>query len=128
MLFGAFAVLLLAAVLGGVLAVPHLRGGTATPRWGGGVLHGLLGFTGFVALLVALAGPPRGEAVGVGGFGSAAAVLLVLALLAGLAIVVARLRRRRVPGLLIGIHATIAVSGVVILAAYALVGSLSVPG
>ncbi len=128
MLIGAFAVLVIAAVLGGVLAVPHLRGGTAAPGWGGGVLHGATGCNGFVALLVALAGPPRGEAMGVGGFGRVAAVLLALALLAGLGIVLARLRRRRVPGLLIGIHAMVAVSGVVILAAYTLLGSLSVPG
>jgi hypothetical protein len=61
-------------------------------------------------------------------FGCVATLLLALALLAGLAIVLTRLRRRRVPGLLIGIHAMIAVSGVVILAAYALVGFLAVPG
>jgi hypothetical protein len=60
--------------------------------------------------------------MGVGAFGRIAAVLLAMALLAGLAIVAIRLRRRRVPGLVIGIHATLAVSGVVILAAYALVG------
>lgn len=124
MLFGAFAVLLIAAVLGGVLAVPHLRGGSTTPGWGGGVLHGVTGCAGFVALLIALAGPPRGDAMGVGGFGRVAAMLLALALLVGLTIVLARLRRRRVPGLLIGIHAMVAVSAVVILAGYTLVGSL----
>jgi len=78
-------------------------------------------------LLIALAGPPRGVAMGVGAFGRIAAVLLALTLLAGLGILVVRLRRRRVPALLIGMHATIAISGVVVLAAYALVGSLPVP-
>jgi hypothetical protein len=128
MRFDAFAVLLIAAVLSGVLAVSHVRGGTATLGWGGGVLHGVTGCAGLVALLVGFAGPPHVEVMGVGGFGRAATVLLALALLAGLAIVLTLLRRRRVPGLLIGIHAKIAVSRVVILAAYALVGTLAVPG
>ena len=45
-----------------------------------------------------------------------------MALLAGLATLAVRLRYGRVPGLAIGIHATIAISGIVILAAYTLVG------
>jgi hypothetical protein len=60
--------------------------------------------------------------MGVGGFGRIAAVLLAAALLAGSAVLIARLARRRVPVLVIGLHATIAVSGVVILAAYTFVG------
>ena len=33
-----------------------------------------------------------------------------------------RLRRRDIPGLVIGAHATIAVSGIIVLAAYTLMG------
>jgi asparagine N-glycosylation enzyme membrane subunit Stt3 len=118
-----FTLLLLAAAFGTVLAGLHLRAGRVRPpSWVFGALHGLIGIIGLVLLFPVLQGPPRGEAMGVGGFGSIAAVLLVLGLLASLALAAARLRRKRPPGLAIGIHATLAVSGVVILAAYALLG------
>lgn len=117
-----FVLLLIATLLGTALAALHLRAGRADPpRWPLGALHGVLGTAGLAALLLALRGPPRGEAMGVEPFGRIAAVLLAVALLAGLVVLTARLRYRRVPGLAIGIHATLAVSGVVILAAYTLV-------
>ena len=123
MLLLSFVLLLIAALLGTALAALHLRAGNVRPpRWPFGALHALLGTVGLGALLIALRGPPRGEAMGVGAFGGIAAVLLAMGLLAGLAVLAARLRYRRVPGLVIGIHATIAVSGVVVLAAYTLVG------
>jgi hypothetical protein len=122
MLLLSFGLLLIAALLGGVLAALHLRAEIAPPGAMFGALHGLLGVVGFGALLLALRGPARGAAMGVGSFGRIAAVLLGVALLAGLLILGMRLRGRRIPGLVIGIHATIAVSGVVILAAYTLVG------
>jgi hypothetical protein len=123
MLLLSSALLLIAALFGTALAALHLRAGNASPpRWPLGALHGLLGTVGLGTLLLALRGPPRGEAMGVGAFGRIAAVLLAVALLAGLAVLTARLRYRRVPGLVIGIHATIAISGIVILAAYTLVG------
>src|SRR5271166_2054245 len=115
--------LVIAGLLGSVLAARHLRGGT-TPLPSGlfGALHGLVGIVGVAALSLALQGPPRGVAMGVGAFGRIAAALLVLALLAGSTILVMRLCVRRIPALVIGIHATIAVSGIVSLAAYTLVG------
>jgi hypothetical protein len=123
MLLLSFALLLFAALLGTALANLHLRAGTATPpRLPLGMLHGLLGTVGLAALLLALRGPPRGEAMGVGAFGRIAAVLLAAALLAGLAVLAARLRFRRVPGLAIGTHTKLAVIGIVILAASTLVG------
>jgi hypothetical protein len=123
MLLLSFVLLLIAALLGTVLAALHVGAASPQPpRWPFGALHGLLGLVGFAALLLALRGPPRGEAMGVGGFGRIAAVLLAAALLAGSAVLIARLARRRVPVLVIGLHATIAVSGVVILAAYTFVG------
>jgi hypothetical protein len=60
--------------------------------------------------------------MGVGDFGRVAAALLAVALILAFPIILVRLRHRRIPGLVIGAHATIAVSGVVILAAYTLVG------
>jgi hypothetical protein len=123
MLLWSFVLLLITTVLGTALAGLHLRAGsTKPPCLPFGALHGLLGIVGLGALLLALRGPARGVAMGVGGFGSIAALLLAAALLAGLAVLIVRWRHRRVPGLVIGIHATIAVSGVVILAAYTLVG------
>ena len=115
--------LLIAGLLGSALAARHLHGGTRPPPNGlFGALHGLVGLIGLAALLLALRGPPRGVAMGVGAFGRIAAALLVLALLAGLMILITRLGARRIPALVISIHATIAVSGIVILAAYTLVG------
>jgi hypothetical protein len=120
MLALSFGLLLITALAGGALAALHQ--GEKPPAWQLGAMHGGLGAIGFVALLLALRGPRRGAAMDVAAFGQIAAVLLAMALLAGLAITVARLRKRQIPGLLIGIHATIAISGVVILAAYTLVG------
>src|ERR1700722_19526476 len=122
MLLLSFTLLLTAALLGGVLAAVHLRTESAPPGPVFGALHGLVGIAGFVALLLALRGPPRGEAMGVGGFGRTAAALLAVALILAIPIILVRLRHRRIPGIVIGAHATIAVSGVVILAAYTLVG------
>jgi hypothetical protein len=122
MLLLAFALLLTAALLGGVLAALHLRTESAPPGPVFCALHGLVGIAGFVALLLALRGPPRGEAMGVGGFGRTAAVLLAAALIMAGPIVLARLCHRHIPALVNGAHATIAVSGIVILAAYTLVG------
>jgi hypothetical protein len=120
MLALSFGLLLITALFGSVLAVRQRH--PTPPAWPFGASHGVLGAIGLIMLLLALRGPPRGEAMGVGAFGRIAAVLLAMALLAGLAILVVRLRHRRTPGLLIGIHATLAISGVVILAAYTLVG------
>jgi hypothetical protein len=122
MLLASFTLLLTAAALGSVLAALSLRPGLPPPAPMYGVLHGCLGAGGFVALLIALRGPPRGVAMGVGSFGALAAVLLGVALLAGLIMLAVRARVRQVPGLIIGIHATIAISGIVILAAYTLMG------
>jgi hypothetical protein len=118
MLLLSFWLLLIAGLFGSVLAALHLRSGAVPPKAAFGILHGLLGGAGLAALLLALRGPPRGLAMGVGSFGGIAAALLVLALLVGLVIAVMSIRRRRPPGLVIGIHATIAISGIVILAAY----------
>jgi len=48
--------------------------------------------------------------------------MLAVAALVGAALLAARLRRGRVPGALIAVHAMIAVSGFVVLAAYYFAG------
>jgi hypothetical protein len=122
MLLLSFGLLLTAAMLGGLLAALHLRGRNAPAGWMPGALHGVCGVAGLIVLLFALRGPPRGEAMGVASFGRIAALLLVIAPSVGLAIRVVRVRCHPATGLIIGIHATIAIGGIVILAAYTLVG------
>ena len=120
MLIAAFIVLGSATLLGSMLAVLHLR--SASPAWPLGGLHGLLGLAGLGCLAAALGGPPRGLATGTAAFGVIAAALLAVAALVGGAMLLQRLRKRRLSGVLIGIHATIAVSGFAVLAAYIFVG------
>jgi hypothetical protein len=120
MLAVSFGLTVLAALIGGVLAMLQFR--TSPPAWPLGAMHGLFGVGGLLGLLVALRGPPRGVGVGVGSFGYIAAILLGLALSVGMALAFVRLGGRRPPHLLIGIHATLAISGGIVLAAYALVG------
>ena len=122
MLNSAFIVLAFTVLLGSVLAVLHLREGAAPAPWPLGALHGLIAIAGLGMLALALRGPPRGVAQGVGSFGTISAVLLALAALIGLTQLAARLRQRRVPGPLIGAHATLAVGGFVILLVYMLAG------
>jgi len=137
MLIVAFIILGCAVALGSALAVLHLRtptDATSLPAsrpvarplawpvpWPLGALHGLLGIGGLICLLLALRGPARGLAQGTASFGAIAATLFALAALAGGGILVRHLRRKRRAGALIGIHATLAVGGFVILAAYLLV-------
>jgi hypothetical protein len=104
---------LAAGTIGGALAVQW--------RPTVGVLHALFGAAALVALILTLGGAPRGVAMGVGSFGRIAAWLLGTALLVGFGIVAVRLRTRQVPAFVIGIHATIAICGIVMLAAYTLI-------
>ncbi|MGH7069275.1 MAG: hypothetical protein ACREFO_04595 [Acetobacteraceae bacterium] len=116
-----FAVLLLAVVLGVVLALLHLRPGRASPPWPFGTLHGVIAATGFGLLLASLGGPVRGLTNGTAQFGVFAAALFASALLAGLGLL-ALLRAGRRPGFLIALHAGLAVTGFVVLAAYVFAG------
>lgn len=81
--------------------------------------HGVLGAAGLAALVPVLEEPPRGVAMGAGSFGAIAAVLLAAALLAGFGAWLARRRRAALASLVLGLHATLAVSGFVLLAVYA---------
>jgi LPXTG-motif cell wall-anchored protein len=123
MLNAAFTMLAIAVSVGAVLTTPYLRGaGAAAPPWGLAAVHVVSAIGGLGCLLIALRGPPRGLALGTGSFGMIAAALIGLALLIGGGLLAMRIRKRRPGGMLIGIHATIAVSGFVVLAAYVLAG------
>ncbi len=104
------------ATLGLGLALLHGLG--RPPALSAGLAHGTLGLGGLAVLMAALGGPPRGVALGGASFGVFAAVMLAATALAGLLILTARARRWRPSALLIGLHATLALFGVVILAAY----------
>lgn len=111
-------VLGLTAVFGVVLFAAGQRFPSTGRVWLPAAAHGAAGIAGFIVLLLALAGPARGSATGAANFGVFAAWLVGAGLvLAGYAFV-ARLARRQVPAVVIGLHATLAVAGVVMLGAY----------
>lgn len=114
-------VITLAVVAGTVLAFWHLNvtEGVTRPAAWAGIAHGLAGAVGLALLLVALRGPPRGVAEGAGSFGIIAAWLFGGALVIGGVILA---RRRRGPLLTILLHAGLAVTGWVMLIAWALMG------
>jgi hypothetical protein len=119
MLVSAFIILGIAVLVGSLLAVLHLRTdeGAMPPMWLA-ALHGLLAIFGLSCLALALRGPTRGLDQGTASFGLVATALIGLAALAGGRLLVARAFRKRITGGMIGIHATLAVSGFVVLLAY----------
>jgi hypothetical protein len=123
MLIAAFAALGIAVLLGAVLAVLYLRGG---PAWSAlpllAAFHGLLATAGLICLVLALGGPSRGGHMGTAAFGTIAACLIALAALAGGWMFAGYLRGKRRSEMTMGLHATLAVSGFVILAAYIFAG------
>jgi hypothetical protein len=122
MLITAFASLGAAVVVGTVLATYYLRQTHIGPApWPFAVAHGFLGLGGLGCLLLSLGGPPRGVDQGTASFGAISAVLIAMAAAAGAALLARRFIKRWRGGTLIGLHATLAVSGFVILAAYLLV-------
>jgi len=122
MLIAAFVILGVAVLLGSGLAVLHLQTKRSTPPWSLAALHGLFAVGGLSCLALALRGPPRGLEYGVASFGIIAASLITLAALIGVALLATRIFKTRIAGIMIGIHATLAVGGFVILAAYVLLG------
>jgi hypothetical protein len=134
MLNAAFYLLLIAVLIGALLAVLHFaNAGNARaevaktespptakklPPWPLAALHALFALGGFGLLLMALQGPPHGLGQGTSAFGSFAATLFVVAAMFGGGLLAARLRRRPPGTTLIGFHAMIAITGFVILMAY----------
>lgn len=113
-------------LLGGALAIQIMRAPRRPPPRGLAWLHGIAALIGYGMLLFALAGPPstqaRGAATGTQSFGVVAAVMLLLAAALGILSLALHWRRRRMPGIAIGVHASVAIAGYVILAVYLLVG------
>ena len=97
-----------------MLALWHLRAtdGASRPPLAAGIAHGVVGVAGLVLLLLALQGPARGVAAGVGSFGTVSALLFAGALLTGGVLL---LRRK---GAVMAIHAGIAIIGYVLLLAW----------
>jgi hypothetical protein len=108
-------------LIGAALALTALHNQGGPPR-ALASLHGLSALAGYALLLVALQGPARGTATGTQSFGIAAAILLLLAAMIGVASVVIHMRRRRLPGFWAGAHAMVAIAGYVIVAVYLLAG------
>lgn len=122
MLIAAFVTLAVAVLLGSVLAVLHFQTASSRPPWPLAALHGLLAIGGLTCLALALRGPPRGLDHGVASFGITAALVITLAALIGVALLATRILKTRTSEIVIGIHATLAVGGFVILAAYVILG------
>lgn len=118
----AFTILAVAVLVGSGLAVQHLRPNASVP-WPLAALHALLGVGGLCLLVPVLWQPPRGAAMGMASFGLISVILLASAALVGAGVLARqRFKGRRSGGGLIGLHATLAISGFVILAAYLFVG------
>ena len=122
MLVAAFTILSVVIVMGSVLAVLHWQEGRVAAPWPLAPLHGLLAIGGLACLVLALLWSPRGLDQGNASFGVGAAALLALVALLGLCFVATKFIKGGHAGILIGIHATLAVSGFVVLAAYVFVG------
>lgn len=121
MLTDAFLLVFAALALGAILAIVQLRS-ASSPRipWPAGALHALLGASG--TALAALAPAAAAAQAGAGGFRWIGVVLLCLAVAAGLVILRGRILGRRLTTTLVGVHALLAISGVVVLGAYLAVG------
>lgn len=111
MLIAPLALFAVAALFGVYMIVRVFRG--ALPPWPAAILHGLFAATGLVLLLYSafLAGAPHSMLVTV------AAGLLLVAALGGFALVSFHLRKQAPPRALAGVHALVAVSGFLCLAA-----------
>jgi hypothetical protein len=106
--------------LGVTLALLYLRGTTQVR--GLGLVHGTVGAAGFALLVIVLQGPRRGDALGVGSFGTAAAVLFAVALALGPFIPLLMKRLPRTAGLVIATHAGAAITGFVLFMAWMSMG------
>jgi len=112
----------IAMLFGFLLAALHLRGSDKAPPFLARLAHGVLGAAGLAALLLTMNQPAQGQNKGVGTFRLDAAVLLGAALLLGLGILLTFRIAPKSAGAVIALHATIAMFGLAILAAYASLG------
>jgi hypothetical protein len=107
-----------AVALGVTLALLSIRG-TATRRPVAGIIHGLTGAAGLGLLIFAVQGPRRGDAMGVGSFGTVAAVLFSLALALGPLVLLLTRQSPRLAGVIIAAHASLAITAFVLFLAWA---------
>jgi len=107
--------------LGVALALMVMRG-TGPRKPSLAIAHGVLGATGLALLLIVLQGPRRGDAMGVGSFGIAAATLFGIALVLGPSIPFLLKRSPRVSGVVIAGHASLAITGFVLFLAWISIG------
>jgi hypothetical protein len=82
-----------------------------------GIAHGVVGIAGLWVLLLALKGSTRGVETGTSSFGMMAAALFAAAILTGAIIFI-----RRRTGIVMAIHAGMAIAGYVLLLAWAALG------
>ena len=116
MQLASFAILSAVVLLGLLLVLLHGTGRMrAVPTLG--KVHGGLGAAGAALFAASLRPNPRAAEMGASGFGTAGVVLLALAILAGLLIWRVRFRKGD-PMLAIGLHATLAIFGFALIAAY----------
>jgi len=119
MLSLALALLSLAVLIGVAIGIRFL-GGRRMPSRAIGAVHGLLGVSGLCVLIFALmSSAGAGDRYGTASFGPAAAVLAALAVLVGVGIALLGRKAPRGSGLLIVVHASVAVTAYVLLLAYA---------
>jgi hypothetical protein len=112
----------IAMLFGFWLAALHLRESGKAPPMLVRLGHGIIGAAGLGALLLTLDSPAQGENAGVGTFRLDAVVLLVAALLLGLGILLTFRIAPKSAGAVIALHATVAMFGLAILAAYVSLG------
>lgn len=123
MLTAALVVLLIAVLFGSWLAVLHFDGRPPERApWPLALMHAGLALGGFALLALALRGPARGADQGTAAFGLTAAALFAAAIAVGLGIFVRFRLKKKGANALVGIHAALAVSAIVILAAYVFSG------
>lgn len=102
-------VLFAIAALGGlVMAIGHFRGRTP-PKPAIAAVHGVVAAAGLVVLLLAVMN------IGAGGAPALALVLFLLAALGGFALLGFHLRRKPLPGGLVGAHGLVAVVAFLVL-------------
>jgi hypothetical protein len=119
----AFLMLCVAVLSGSALAVLYVRGARSRPAPKAvPPLHGALGAAGLLALLFALLRGLPPSHMGTGGFAPTAAALLGAAFCLGLAVALLSWRKGRPAGALVGLHASLAIAGFVVLLALVALG------
>lgn len=105
-----------AAVLAG-LGLAGLWLQERRPAWWLGAVHGVVGLLGSVMVVLVLARASDGQ-----GFGRLAAWFVGIALAGGGVVTVMQVLRRRPPGLVVALHATMGVAGFVLWLAFGAAG------